>query len=826
MRKLGGVAKRITAMLLSGMLVMGLASGSIFASEIEVDTGRTSEIAVDDVSSEEVDLSIDEDHVSDNNSQTNDPDSEAPPVDDSEVSDDETENRSQDSEGSFQEEAFIEDEQTEGEQGQDAPQPDVPEQEKQDDAKPDVAITEAQDEETVREEASMGVVARGTCGARGDNLTWILDEEHVLTISGNGDMADDTFGGSSYSNEILSVIINTGVTSIGARAFIRCTGLISVSIPNSVTIIGARAFADCHSLRNVNIPNSVASIGGGAFEFCTSLISVSIPNSVTSIGGGAFEFCTSLTSVSIPNGVTSIGSGTFASCSSLTSVSIPNSVTSIDSGAFANCLGLSSVSIPNRVTSIGDYAFANCSLTNVTIPNSVTSIGNYAFRSCNLTSIYFNGNLPLIGFDSFEDVVATAYYPQNNSTWTDDVKQNYGGTITWVSWNPNVITEIDAGFELYKDNNSFIHSSSNFLKSDEKHYCISDTLYSILTNRADIVQRLYLAYDRHIREWNGSCEGLQIMMALIDSGFYEFFLFDKNSFWEIRSPLDIDGLRDTINYYHLLTNDIINMDYQVDDKQDIHEFAQYLVNEARNGKPFILNYLYNERKILTKQEIERLKSEFGEYSGKGGHSVIVCGYEYGPSETGELEHQIKLYDCNNTGTFYYMNISDDYSAFHYQDSNMNYVSKNVLQNENRVNLQDIYTSMTILKYDTIVEEVLPDMVFSNLNLKAQKTRSSYKERNYLKGSDLGSSDTSRVIISLDCPFTLTNDVGQSLTYDGIITSGNLPVFNYRITGEDNHQKLQFETTKSSSFIISGAEERICFFTEVGDKGFSVNVNFY
>ncbi len=34
------------------------------------------------------------------------------------------------------------------------------------------------------------IVASGDCGARGDNLTWTLDDEGLLTISGEGAMAD------------------------------------------------------------------------------------------------------------------------------------------------------------------------------------------------------------------------------------------------------------------------------------------------------------------------------------------------------------------------------------------------------------------------------------------------------------------------------------------------------------------------------------------------------------------------------------------------------------------------------------------------------------
>ena len=285
------------------------------------------------------------------------------------------------------------------------------------------------------------VVASGTCGAEGNgsNLTWTLDSEGVLTISGSGDMYN--YGSSDFSapwdgsrSRVKSVVIADGVTSIGEYAFFYCESLTSVTIPDSVTSIGKYAFFCCTSLTSVTIPDSVTSIGRRAFSNCTSLTSVTIPDSVTSIGEYAFYYCKSLTSMTIPDSVTSISSSTFASCTSLTSVTIPNSVTSIGEYAFYDCKSLTSVTIPGSVTSIGLYAFASCtSLTGIwvaegnshyandasgvlfnkdkttlvqcpgafaayTIPDSVTSIGDNTFDHCtSLTSVTIPDSVTSIG---------------------------------------------------------------------------------------------------------------------------------------------------------------------------------------------------------------------------------------------------------------------------------------------------------------------------------------------------------------------------------------------------------------------------------------------
>ena len=75
--------------------------------------------------------------------------------------------------------------------------------------------------------------------------------------------------------------VEYSVTSIGKRAFYKCTDLKSVTIPNSVTSIGDEAFFDCISLPSITIPNSVTSIGQYAFTLCRGLTSITIPNSVT-----------------------------------------------------------------------------------------------------------------------------------------------------------------------------------------------------------------------------------------------------------------------------------------------------------------------------------------------------------------------------------------------------------------------------------------------------------------------------------------------------------------------------------------------------------------
>ena len=125
------------------------------------------------------------------------------------------------------------------------------------------------------------IVDSGYCGGEGDgtNLTWTLDSEGTLIISGTGKMKD--YGYSQWRKlAIKTVRIENGVTSIGNDAFLACSSLINATISESVLSIGAYAFRECSSLLNVDISHGVTSIGQGAFEYCSSLTSIYIPSSV------------------------------------------------------------------------------------------------------------------------------------------------------------------------------------------------------------------------------------------------------------------------------------------------------------------------------------------------------------------------------------------------------------------------------------------------------------------------------------------------------------------------------------------------------------------
>ena len=205
------------------------------------------------------------------------------------------------------------------------------------------------------------------------------------------------------ADEITSVIIPEGVTSIGKDTFYGCDSLTSVIIPEGVTCIGKRAFCGCKGLTSIDLPNSLSVISRWAFSGCKGLKSLTIPRGVTEINGEAFRGCSGLTSIEVSDDNKSyysennciIERGSKKLVLGCKNSIIPDDITEIAISAFEGCTELASVVIPDSVTEIGWSAFSDCTgLKSIVIPDSVTDIDSYAFRYCSsLTSIVFGKNV-------------------------------------------------------------------------------------------------------------------------------------------------------------------------------------------------------------------------------------------------------------------------------------------------------------------------------------------------------------------------------------------------------------------------------------------------
>ncbi len=200
--------------------------------------------------------------------------------------------------------------------------------------------------------AEAAEVSSGQCG---DSVTWTLDDQGTLTISGTGKMYDYTYtweagkGGTidtpwfGLREQIRKVVVGKGVTYIGTEAFAGLYNLTSVSLPAGLEGLGNSVFCGCEKLTSVTIPDGVRYVGGDLFLGCHSLKTVSLPDSLQGLGGCTFMECTSLTTVTLPRRLNQVTWHMFYGCTALTTVTLPGGIQEISEGAFSGCKALSTV---------------------------------------------------------------------------------------------------------------------------------------------------------------------------------------------------------------------------------------------------------------------------------------------------------------------------------------------------------------------------------------------------------------------------------------------------------------------------------------------------
>ena len=234
--------------------------------------------------------------------------------------------------------------------------------------------------------SAAGIMASGNAGT---NAEFVLYTDGRLVISGSG--AVDAMNQWSFSS--------WGGYASAADAVLQTRSEIkNLIIEEGITAIGASAFQECPNLTDFTLPVSLTTIGSSAFEDCSGLVSIIIPSNVQSIGQRAFRGCAGLTSVYLSDGLQTIGSQAFMDCTALTSITIPANVQQIQSQAFRNC----------------------GSLQTITFTGNFPTIANAA------------------GSGAFQNVRADAYYPVDNDSWNQGLdplintnNADFGGRLTW-----------------------------------------------------------------------------------------------------------------------------------------------------------------------------------------------------------------------------------------------------------------------------------------------------------------------------------------------------------------------------------------------------------
>lgn len=331
----------------------------------------------------------------------------------------------------------------------------------------------------------------GKCGGEGDgsNITWSFDTDTgLLKFEGTGKMANYGPDGNllcpwhRHANDILSVEIGDGITTIASCAFYNCRNITSVVIPEGVTTIGDSAFSACDNLKEIYIPSTVARIGTRTFSLNIGLekITVSENNpvfhsdgnciietatktllsgcntsviptdgSVTAIGDWAFSGCKKLSSIVIPDCITSIGENPFVFCDNLSTVIFGEEITTYYNRDL-NCFISTNESkliaickngvIPTNgsVTTIGARALSYAPIPSINIPSAIAQIDAGAFSGSSFEKVFFLS--PDVIIDDGADIPAsTVIYGDAGST-AESYAQAHGNTFAKVLYSGSIYT--------------------------------------------------------------------------------------------------------------------------------------------------------------------------------------------------------------------------------------------------------------------------------------------------------------------------------------------------------------------------------------------------
>lgn len=203
-----------------------------------------------------------------------------------------------------------------------------------------------------------------------------------------------------YCGDITSVVIEEGITSIGAYAFDSMM-LSSVFIADSVVDIEKKSFY-ATSIENIKWSQGLRSIGESAFQGL-KIKELDLPESLKNIGDSAFRNCTGISSLTLPDSLKNIGEFAFANCSSISNISLPDRLETLSQGSFYGCKALTSVTFGNGITEIPWDCFSECSsLKSVVINGNISVVGTTAFSHCSsLSYAYLGKNVNIIRGSAF-----------------------------------------------------------------------------------------------------------------------------------------------------------------------------------------------------------------------------------------------------------------------------------------------------------------------------------------------------------------------------------------------------------------------------------------
>ncbi len=291
---------------------------------------------------------------------------------------------------------------------------------------------------------AMSVSAVEANGKIGDNLTWTLDANGRLTISGEGAMASpevtdisqengfdttgigilkeslktqlkeysDIYTYKEHMEEIKEVVIGEGVTSIGFAAFYKMPNLESVTLPSTISEFKGIGYSTQINAVDSHGHGPIHAYASLAFAECTKLKKLTLTEGMTAIGSIAFYGCTALESVRIP--------------STIKYEKQPEGVNDLESNygwgpySFVGCTLLKDIILSEGLTVIGGCAFEDTAVESVVIPSTIE---NWDVADTNVTVVPPGSVAD--GLESISDIYSSAFANCKNLSsviFTDGIK--------------------------------------------------------------------------------------------------------------------------------------------------------------------------------------------------------------------------------------------------------------------------------------------------------------------------------------------------------------------------------------------------------------------
>ena len=303
----------------------------------------------------------------------------------------------------------------------------------------DISESETQETETQVVLDADGNIASGVIDEDYGHITWVIDADGKLTVTGTGDFAE--YPGRTkapwygYHDRIASAKINIADMTSASCMFYECSNITAVDLSgfdtSSITDM-SNMFYNCSSLTNLDLSNfntSNVTTMGSMFEGCSQLSNLDLSNfntfKITNMNE-MFRLCGSLDNLDLSSfntsNVTNMNS-MFEDCSRLSSLDLSNfntpKVTDMEE-MFCGCRSLSNLNLSSfdtsKITST-IRMFADCrSLTSLDLSNFNTSNVTcmiFMFSGCyNLTS------LDLSSFDT-SNVTGMSFMFQSCSSLTN-----------------------------------------------------------------------------------------------------------------------------------------------------------------------------------------------------------------------------------------------------------------------------------------------------------------------------------------------------------------------------------------------------------------------